>query len=120
MFSKKQKMSNTSLSMSLHRRRRSKKECILQGDTKETLNALIPLLQRKEDRSWHDKIATEVQEWYDLLEKRAMQPADPVNPQFVFHELNKRLPTDIILSADFGSTTWYARNLKIRKGMKAS
>jgi pyruvate dehydrogenase (quinone) len=47
--------------------------------------------------------------------------ADPMNPQRVVWELNGRLPDDAILAADSGSSTnWYARDLKIRKGMLAS
>ena len=50
-----------------------------------------------------------------------MNSANPVNPQRVFWDLSSRLPDDCILSADHGSTaSWFARDLKIRKGMKAS
>ncbi|WP_018614322.1 thiamine pyrophosphate-requiring protein [Segetibacter koreensis] len=93
----------------------------LQGDSKETLKALIPLLKRKEDRSWQDSIAKEVERWWRVLEARSQDSADPINPQQVFWELSKRLPDNCIISADSGSTAaWFARDLKIRKGMKAS
>ncbi|HYE53821.1 MAG TPA: thiamine pyrophosphate-requiring protein [Chitinophagaceae bacterium] len=96
-------------------------DVMLQGHAKQTLHALIPLLQRKDDRNWRQQIEKSVRNWHETIEKRAMQSADPVNPQLVFHELNKRLPHDCILAADSGSTTfWYARNLQIRQGMKAS
>ena len=50
-----------------------------------------------------------------------MNPGDPINPQRVFWELSARLPDDCILSADSGTTAnWFARDLKIRRGMKAS
>jgi pyruvate dehydrogenase (quinone) len=50
-----------------------------------------------------------------------MTSANPINPQRVFWELSPRLPDDCILSADSGSTaTWYARDLKMRRGMLAS
>jgi len=55
------------------------------------------------------------------MEARAMNSADPVNPQRVFWELSSRMPNDVILTADSGSTaSWFARDLKIKKGMKAS
>ena len=93
----------------------------LQGDSKETLKALIPLLKRKEDRSWQENIAKEVERWWRVLEARSQDSADPINPQQVFWELSKRLPDNCILSADSGSTAaWFARDLKIRRGMKAS
>ena len=96
-------------------------ELHLQGDSKETLKALLPYLQRKEERSWRQQIEKEVVEWWQVLEKRAMIEANPVNPQRVFWELSKRLPENCILAGDSGSTAfWYARDLKIKKGMKAS
>ena len=55
------------------------------------------------------------------MEERALESADPINPQRLFWELSKRLPDDAILSADSGSSAnWFARDVKIRKGMKAS
>lgn len=93
----------------------------LHGDSKHTLQALIPLLKRKEDRSWRDQIEKEIVKWWKLMEARAMNTADPLNPQRVFWELSKRLPDNCILSADSGSTaSWFARDLKLREGMKAS
>lgn len=93
----------------------------LQGDSKATLRELIPLLKNKTDRSWQKKIEKNVEEWWSVLEARAMNDASPINPQRVFWELSKRLPDNCILSADSGSSAnWFARDVKIRKGMKAS
>jgi pyruvate dehydrogenase (quinone) len=93
----------------------------LVGDSKETLRALIPHLERQEDRAWREKIEERVERWWRLLEERAMQDADPINPQRVFWELSSRLPDGAIVSADSGSAAnWFARDLKIRKGMMAS
>ncbi len=96
-------------------------ELNLTGDSKETLRALIPLLRRKEDRTWRKEIAGHLEEWWELMEARAMQPAKPINPQRVFRELSPRLPDNAILSSDSGSSAnWYARDIKIRPGMMAS
>ncbi|MGI8804695.1 MAG: thiamine pyrophosphate-requiring protein, partial [Thermoleophilaceae bacterium] len=93
----------------------------LVGDSAETLRALIPLLERKADRSWRDEVEAGVAKWWNVLEARAMNDADPINPQRVFWELSSRLPDDCILSADSGSSAnWFARDLKIRRGMMAS
>ena len=44
-----------------------------------------------------------------------------LNPERVFWELSPKLPDRCILSADSGTTAnWYARDLKIRRGMMAS
>lgn len=96
-------------------------EVNLVGDSAETLRALLPLLERKTDRSWREEIEKGVDEWWKVLEGRAMNAADPINPQRVFWELSPRLPDRCILSADSGtSANWFARDLKIRSGMIAS
>jgi pyruvate dehydrogenase (quinone) len=96
-------------------------EVNLIGDSAETLRVLIPLLKKKEDLSWRNKIESDVREWWKVMEARAMNPANPLNPQRVFWELSPKLPDNCILCADSGSTaSWFARDLKIRKGMMAS
>ncbi|MDQ3822479.1 MAG: thiamine pyrophosphate-requiring protein [Actinomycetota bacterium] len=96
-------------------------EVNLVGDSSATLGTLLPLLERKPDRSWREEIEANVAEWWDLLEARAMNDADPINPQRVFWELSSRLPDDCILTSDSGSAAnWFARDLKLRRGMMAS
>jgi len=96
-------------------------EANLQGDCLLTLRALIPLLQKRTDRQWLDTIEKNVSEWWEILEARAMIPANPINPQRLFWELSSRLPDNCILTCDSGSATnWYARDIKIRPGMMAS
>jgi len=96
-------------------------EVNLAGDAAATLRALLPLLEKKADASWRKRIGGWTESWWKLLEKRAMTKADPVNPQRVFWELSPRLPDDVIIAADSGSSTnWYARDVKLRRGMKAS
>lgn len=96
-------------------------ELNLQGDSKESLKALLPLLKRKEDRSWREGIEKNIEEWWKVIEARAMNSADPINPERVFWELSKLLPDNCILSSDSGtSADWFARDIKIRKGMRAS
>jgi pyruvate dehydrogenase (quinone) len=93
-------------------------EVNLTGDSGETLRALLPLLERKSDRSWREKIEGEVARWWETLEARAMADAEPLNPQRVFWELSPRLPEDCLLAVDSGSATnWYARDLKLGTGM---
>jgi pyruvate dehydrogenase (quinone) len=96
-------------------------EVNLVGDARETLRALRPLLERKEDRSWREQIEDEVRRWWEILDQQAQDPADPVNPQLVFQELSPRLPDRCILTADSGSATdWWARHLRLRAGMDAA
>jgi pyruvate dehydrogenase (quinone) len=96
-------------------------EINLVGDAKETLGALIPLVQYKKDRDWQRKIEMWVQDWWDLMEARAMTSAEPINPQRVFWELSSHLPDECIITVDAGSgTNWFARDLKLTEGMRAS
>ncbi|CAM5332002.1 Acetolactate synthase OS=Afipia felis OX=1035 GN=ilvI PE=3 SV=1 [Afipia felis] len=96
-------------------------EVNLVGDAAETLRGLLPLLDQKTDTAWRDEIARNLQAWWSTLEDRAMQPAAKVNPQRVTWELSPRLPNDVIVTRDSGScANWYARDLKIRRGMMAS
>jgi pyruvate dehydrogenase (quinone) len=96
-------------------------EINLVGDSRRTLQALLPLLQAKASREWQQKIAADVSRWWRVLEARAMNDAEPINPQRVFWELNKQLPDGCILTCDSGTAAaWYARDLKMRRGMMTS
>lgn len=96
-------------------------EANLVGDARETLRALLPLLTPKTDRSWREEIEAGVDRWWRILDDRANQSADPLNPQRVFHEMSPRLPDRAILTSDSGSATnWWARHVKIRAGMKTA
>ena len=96
-------------------------ELNLVGDSAETLKALLPLLDQKTDTGWRDTIKSNLEDWWKVLEARAMDGADPVNPQRVFWELSPRLPENCIVTADSGSVAnWYGRDLKFRRGMKGS
>jgi pyruvate dehydrogenase (quinone) len=93
----------------------------LVGDAAETLRAMIPLLDRKEERGWREEIEKNVDRWWRILDERAHESAQPINPQLVFHELSARLPDNCILTSDSGSSTnWWARHLRMRKGMDAA
>jgi pyruvate dehydrogenase (quinone) len=94
----------------------------LVGDSKDTLAELLPLLHRKEDRSWQEEIEKGVTEWWQLMDERG-QPSDlhgRIRPQGLFSSLSRHLPDNAILSSDSGTAAnWYARHIRIRKGMKA-
>ncbi len=91
------------------------------GDAKTTLQALIPLLQRKEDRAWRETIEKNVTRWWETMEMEAAVEAKPINPMRLFSELSSRLPENAIVTADSGSSAnWYARQLKFRGSMRGS
>ncbi len=96
-------------------------EYSLVGDSKQTLAALLPLLKQNTEDHWRSRIERNVASWWKTLEERAMQPADPINPQRIFWELSPLLPDRTIMTGDSGSVAnWYARDIKMRRGMMGS
>jgi pyruvate dehydrogenase (quinone) len=96
-------------------------EVLLHGDSRDTLQQLMPRIQARPESEWRKQIERWVAEWWNLLEKRSEATANPINPQRVFWELSPRLPDRAILTADSGSSTsWWARDLKVREDMMAS
>jgi pyruvate dehydrogenase (quinone) len=96
-------------------------EVNLVGDSKQTLQALMLLLEKKTDRSWRERVERGVERWWKVVEARAMNRANPLNPQMVFWELSPKLPDDVIVSCDCGTATgWYARDIKLKPTMKGS
>jgi pyruvate dehydrogenase (quinone) len=96
-------------------------EVNLHGDSAETLRALLPLLHQKADTDWRDGIAKAMRDWWNLMKDRALEKANPVNPQRVTWELSPRLPADVIVTSDSGScANWFARDLRMRRGMMCS
>lgn len=94
-------------------------ELNLWGDVKATLSALIPHLEAKSDHAWQDTVTNGMREWDAEMEAQAMLTyPDGVNPRRVYHELNKRLPAQAIVTADAGTTAdWYAHHIRLRRGM---
>ncbi|PRX89446.1 thiamine pyrophosphate-requiring protein [Paraburkholderia sp. BL25I1N1] len=97
-------------------------EVNLVGDSAETLRALLPLLEEKKDRTWRKKIEGWTADWWKTLDKRAHGAGkDAVNPQRTVWELSKRIPANAIVTSDSGScANWYARDLKVQRGMMCS
>jgi pyruvate dehydrogenase (quinone) len=97
-------------------------EVNLVGDSAETLRALLPLLEPKQDDAWRKDIEGWMRDWWSTLEKRAIEPAKGgVNPQRTVWELSPRVPSNAIVTSDSGScANWYARDLKVKRGMMCS
>src|SRR5437870_2115446 len=58
------------------------------GDAKETLKALLPLLERKDDRGWREEIEANVADWWRILEDTSHEEMEPMNPSRVLWELS--------------------------------
>jgi pyruvate dehydrogenase (quinone) len=97
-------------------------EVNLVGDSAQTLRALLSMLDAKPDQAWREKIEGWTKKWWKTLEKRALEKADTgVNPQRTVWELSPRIPANAIVTSDSGScANWYARDLKVQRGMMCS
>jgi pyruvate dehydrogenase (quinone) len=93
----------------------------LVGDSRQTLQALLPFLRRKSDRSFLQKAQEGMREWWKAMEQQSTRRDQPMKPQNVAWELGKRLQSDAIVSCDSGTiTTWFARLIPARKGQMFS
>jgi pyruvate dehydrogenase (quinone) len=93
----------------------------LTGDAKATLRALLPKLQRREDRTFLEKAQSGMKDWDELMEAREARDDVPLKPQVIAHHLNELLGKDAIISTDAGTvTTWVARHIKIKRGQQFS
>ncbi|NXY94711.1 thiamine pyrophosphate-requiring protein [Streptomyces sp. BR123] len=96
-------------------------ELNLVGDAAQTLRRLAPLLDRRAHGAWRETIEEGTARWWEVMERRAEVPAEPLNPEYVVHALDGLLPDDAIITADSGSAAnWYARHLRMRNGMRGS
>ena len=89
----------------------------LVGDSRATLRALIPLLQRKGDRSFLEKAQSGMHDWWKQVEELGTRGDVPMKPQVVAWELGKRLRDDAMIFSDSGTiATWAARQIPVRDG----
>lgn len=93
-------------------------EAGLIGDSAKVLEALLPRLDYRQDRSFLEKAQAGMAAWNELLVERGTRQDKPMKPQVVAYELNKLLADDAIIATDSGTiTTWAARYLMLRDKM---
>ncbi len=89
----------------------------LVGDSKTTLQALLPHLLKKEDRSFLKRAQDGMKDWWEWMDRLATSTDTPMKPQVVAAELGKRLRDDAITTCDSGTiATWWARHIPSRRG----
>src|SRR6202012_6171675 len=92
----------------------------LVGDAKNTVRALLPLLE-KHDKIFLEKAQKAKAAWQKLMEARGTRLDKPMKPQVIGWELGKRIPANAIVTSDSGTiTTWWARCVPARRGQKHS
>src|SRR4051812_26920574 len=78
-------------------------EVNLVGDAKRTLQALIPMIERRKNGSWREGIEKNVARWWDVMDAEALVAAKPINPMRLFSEFSKQAPENCMIAADSGS-----------------
>ncbi|MEY2413958.1 MAG: hypothetical protein QOD84_2564 [Acidobacteriaceae bacterium] len=96
-------------------------EAGLIGDSRRTLQALVPYLRRNQDRGFLEKAQEGMKEWRKLMEQRGTRQDKPMKPQVAAWELGKRLASNAIVTCDSGTiTTWWARQISAKRGQMYS
>jgi pyruvate dehydrogenase (quinone)/pyruvate oxidase len=93
----------------------------LLGDSRRTLQALLPMLDYHDERRFLETAQDRMKDWWKLMEERGTREDVPMKPQVVAWELGKRLRGDAIVCSDSGTiATWTARYIPIRDNMMYS
>jgi pyruvate dehydrogenase (quinone) len=93
----------------------------LVGDSKLILLALLPLLNQKDNLEFLKSKQHAVKNWNRLLEEKSTRTDKPIKPQVIAKAVSDELDDNAIISVDCGTnTSWAARYINIRKGMKFS
>ncbi|MBV9532274.1 MAG: pyruvate oxidase [Bradyrhizobium sp.] len=91
----------------------------LVADVKATLAAMLPLLQRKADRSFLTEAQQRMSDWNGLLDRVETASRSPLRPQMVVRAVSDLLADDAIISLDCGANTHFAaRCLKLRENQR--
>ncbi len=93
----------------------------LVGDSKRTLQQLIPMLTYKKDRSFLKTAQEGMKNWWSYMERLGTSDQMPMKPQVVAWHLGKRLRSDAIVCCDSGTiATWWARQIPVKRGQMHS
>jgi len=93
----------------------------LVGDSRRTLQALLPMLKRHEDRSFLETAQKGMADWWRLLDQHASATNVPMKPQVIANEVNRQLRSDAIVCCDSGTVaTWWARYIRVKRGQMHS
>jgi pyruvate dehydrogenase (quinone)/pyruvate oxidase len=93
----------------------------LVGDSKLILSALLPLLHQKHDLGFLKSKQVAMKKWNNLLKEQSTRNDKPIKPQVIAKAVSDELDDNAIISVDCGTnTSWAARYINIRKGMKFS
>ena len=100
---------------------RNKVEVGLTGDCRETLRALLELLEQNKEKSFLEKSQERMKKWGEFLRTEGTCKDKPLKPQVVAYQLSSLIDSNCIICVDTGIvTTWAARHILIRGQMQFS
>jgi pyruvate dehydrogenase (quinone)/pyruvate oxidase len=89
----------------------------LVGDSRRVLQAILPRLNRHDDRRFLEKAQEGMRHWWHLMEEQGTRSDTPMKPQVVAWQLGNRLRSDAIVVSDSGTiATWFARQIRAKRG----
>jgi pyruvate dehydrogenase (quinone) len=93
----------------------------LVGDSRRTLQRLLPLLRRNRYRKFLERAQAGMKRWWELMEEYGTRTDNPMKPQVVAWELGKRLAENAVIACDSGTiATWWARHIPVKRGQMHS
>ena len=93
----------------------------LVGDSKKTLQLLLPMLKKNGYRKFLETAQKDMKDWIETIKKEGTNPAKPLKPQVVGWELGKRAKQNAIIVSDSGTnTTVWARYMLAKQGQQHS
>jgi pyruvate dehydrogenase (quinone) len=93
----------------------------LVGDSKLILTELFPLLHQKHDLGFLKSEQDAMKKWNRLMIEQTTRTDKPIKPQVIAKAVSDELDENAIISVDCGTnTSWAARHIDMRKGMKFS
>ncbi|HTM04304.1 MAG TPA: thiamine pyrophosphate-dependent enzyme [Vicinamibacterales bacterium] len=91
------------------------------GDSRRTLQALLPMLQRHDDRSFLETAQKGMTSWWKMMDEHAAVTEMPMKPQALAAAVNRHLHDDAIVVSDSGTiATWWARYMRVKRGQMYS
>jgi pyruvate dehydrogenase (quinone) len=86
------------------------------GDVRTTLGALLPLLEKKSDRSFLNEAQNQMRDWNALLEQIENTGRSPLRPQMVIRAVSDMIAADAMIALDCGANTHFsARHLRLKR-----
>lgn len=93
----------------------------LVGDSRATLEMLLPMLEEKEDKRFLAEAQKGMKSWWEMIRQQGTRTDKPLKPQVLAWELGQLLAENAIVSSDSGTiTTWWARQIPAKRGQMFS